>query len=464
MAQSRDENPSRIELVVLACLSQSKPPAEVEIGEALQQLALPNESVEAARRRVGEIFALFSHRAWVTSDGDTARRRRRKETSGPPLRLLTEAGKRVLRSAFNLSRVPTWAQVRDRHLPALVVGVAPGSEAAKKACTESALTAAVLGARFGIRNVLTPMEVCDAVIADTLGMPRGKLTLDRLRAHVLQRGITGPADDAPSPEVRGYAGKLATWIAAKAVGANGTKPRMARALAKRWVSSEANPLAASTGQTTDDSPNHATVITPPNAFVLPGGAARDSAVIAGSGHTVGGKPPPIEGAGTKPSDGPRAAGSQQAQTAGTQSGNKVEAAGSTRPSPPNEGRGNEAKSIPPGPPPQSAPSNTLLDAVRDAIPRIGADGRFGEKVYVSAIWRTIDRERRSGGITLDNFKRWLVGANRDGKLVLARADLIAAMDAKQVRESEINDRGATFHFVLDQRNGTSVSQRESHAR
>jgi hypothetical protein len=47
--------------------------------------------------------------------------------------------------------------------------------------------------------------------------------------------------------------------------------------------------------------------------------------------------------------------------------------------------------------------------------------------------------------------------------VLARADLIGAMDARQVTESEINDRGVTFHFVLDQRNGASWSQRESHA-
>ena len=31
--------------------------------------------------------------------------------------------------------------------------------------------------------------------------------------------------------------------------------------------------------------------------------------------------------------------------------------------------------------------------MREAIPRIGAEGRFGEKIYVSAIWRTIERDR-----------------------------------------------------------------------
>jgi hypothetical protein len=110
----------------------------------------------------------------------------------------------------------------------------------------------------------------------------------------------------------------------------------------------------------------------------------------------------------------------------------------------------------------SAPrAPNLLEVVREAIPRIGAEGRFGEKVYVSAIWRSI--ERKTGDLSLDHFKHWLVRANRDGQLVLARADLVAAMDAKQVDESEINDRGATFHFVLDPRSGASVSQRESHA-
>jgi len=109
------------------------------------------------------------------------------------------------------------------------------------------------------------------------------------------------------------------------------------------------------------------------------------------------------------------------------------------------------------------PTQNLLEVVRETIPRIGAEGRFGEKVYVSAIWRTIERDRKAGELSLDHFKRWLVRANRDGWLVLARADLIGAMDAKQVNESEINDRGATFHFVLDPRNGASVSQRESHA-
>jgi hypothetical protein len=38
------------------------------------------------------------------------------------------------------------------------------------------------------------------------------------------------------------------------------------------------------------------------------------------------------------------------------------------------------------------------------------------------------------------------------------------MDAKLVAESEIQDQGATFHFVLDPRTGAHGTERGSHAR
>jgi len=254
--------------------------------------------------------------------------------------------------------------------------VPPGPELAKQACTETALMAAVLSARFGVRGVSTPMEVCDALIASALGMPAGKLTLDRIRAHVLLRKIDRQASGLPDPSSKGYASKVAAWISCSTVGASEAPRKMARALARRWVCRDANPL---------------------------GGGSVAPAVSAPS-------PVPV---------------------------------------------------VAMVPPQQSA--QNLLEVVRDTIPRIGAEGRFGEKVYVSAIWRRIERDRKAGDLSLDHFKRWLVGANRDGWLVLARADLVGAMDVKQVHESEIQDRGATFHFVLDPRNGASVAQRESHA-
>jgi hypothetical protein len=115
------------------------------------------------------------------------------------------------------------------------------------------------------------------------------------------------------------------------------------------------------------------------------------------------------------------------------------------------------------PPIAAVSTDTLLALVRETIPRIGSDGRFGkEKVFVSAIWHLLDDDKRLPDLSLDRFKRWLVDANREQKLDLARADLVGAMDPKLVRESEIEDLGSTFHFVVDRR-PTGAGQRH-HAR
>lgn len=118
-----------------------------------------------------------------------------------------------------------------------------------------------------------------------------------------------------------------------------------------------------------------------------------------------------------------------------------------------------------GQPATPVTDDELLALVREAIPLVGAEGRFGaEKVFVSAIWSCIEGDRRLAGLSLDRFKSWLVTANRDGWLVLARADLVGAMNAELVAGSEIKDRGATFHFVLDPRAEAPEEEWESHAR
>ena len=62
------------------------------------------------------------------------------------------------------------------------------------------------------------------------------------------------------------------------------------------------------------------------------------------------------------------------------------------------------------------------------------------------------------GASLEDFKAWLLRSlriTRDGTesgaplIVLARADLVAAMDPAMVAASETVMDGATFHFLLD---------------
>ena len=97
-----------------------------------------------------------------------------------------------------------------------------------------------------------------------------------------------------------------------------------------------------------------------------------------------------------------------------------------------------------------ASSAEILAAVKKAVREMPRSGRFGpDKVFISEVWRVVSRDPRIGAYTIEQFKNWLVAAQRDGVLQLARADLVGAMDPRLVRESEIQSLGSTFHFVID---------------
>jgi hypothetical protein len=86
---------------------------------------------------------------------------------------------------------------------------------------------------------------------------------------------------------------------------------------------------------------------------------------------------------------------------------------------------------------------TVLSAVRSMPP----SGRFGPgDVFISSVY---DRVGNKIGMTLDQFKRWLVVQNRLQNLSLHRADMVDAMDPRKVDRSEIDDLGAQFHFIRD---------------
>jgi hypothetical protein len=91
----------------------------------------------------------------------------------------------------------------------------------------------------------------------------------------------------------------------------------------------------------------------------------------------------------------------------------------------------------------------LAAAARRAVAAMGDDAneRFGSrKVFLAAVHAALGGE---GASQLEAFKRRMVAAHRAGLLVLARADLIAAMPYAAVAASEVSDGGATFHFVID---------------
>jgi hypothetical protein len=90
---------------------------------------------------------------------------------------------------------------------------------------------------------------------------------------------------------------------------------------------------------------------------------------------------------------------------------------------------------------------TVKAAARDC-----PTGRFGDnKVFISHVWRHLQREPNFPKLDLGAFKQRLNEASRAGLLRLSRADLIEAMDPTDVRESDTPYLNTTSHFILLER-------------
>lgn len=314
---------------------------------------------------------------------------------------LTEAGGQALRNRLSLSRTPSWNEVRDVHLPSLSLNLRIGSpEASAAVKTWETVTIQVLSAELGIPRADSLNSVGDALILEALGLSPGPMSIDRLRMGAFARRAGVPP--------KGTYEELAKRVVVSKLDArNSGKDALLPALTRRWLTSQAD---------------HSLEI------------VASLSTPMSSSSTV--NPPPVQ----QPISAKPASAKPESST---------------------------PIQVPPAPTtlPQATPNHeeTLLKIVREVIPQVGAEGRFGmEKVFVSAIWRGVERDRRLGNYSFERFKKWLLTANRSGHLALARADLVSAMDAKLVSDSEIQDQGATFHFVLDQR--ASNSHRRPHVR
>lgn len=463
---------SRLELVVLARLSSAKPPGPKDLGEAVSTLVLPAESPARSRQRALEVITELWQRGLVAdrpapkrktstkASSKTTRARAGRALVAPrkPGRRLSDEGRRALCRAFGLETPPTWIKIRDAHLPALGFGLAPGSEDARRRLESGdAIVAATLQSELGIDDANTVTALCDALIIEALDLPPGEVTLQRIRAHVLARRI--------GVDTKGEVAQIAARAVSARLGAhNAHKASLARALARRWASQPAD--------------NSGAPVEPAAApRVASGPAPQAAATLLTSPASTGAQSSlrtmtPAAPLSTRPADPSLTpdAGRSYASTsvavatlapslataAPLQTANRPAA---TTPLPP--------RGAPDAIPPVSAvlSAEALLAMIREAIPAIGADGRHGpDKVFVSALWHRISHDARLLDYTLDRFKHWLVTANRDRLLDLARADLVGAMDPRQVAESEIEDLGATFHFVLDRRVFSLDSDRRSHAR
>ena len=85
----------------------------------------------------------------------------------------------------------------------------------------------------------------------------------------------------------------------------------------------------------------------------------------------------------------------------------------------------------------------VLAAARDC-----PTGRFGpDKVFIGHVYRHLAADGADPGLTLDQFKRHLVEANRGRLLVLSRADMPELHPPADLDESLVTDLNARYHFL-----------------
>jgi len=77
-----------------------------------------------------------------------------------------------------------------------------------------------------------------------------------------------------------------------------------------------------------------------------------------------------------------------------------------------------------------------------------AEGRFGNKAFIAAVWRESQAEVGFRRMPLAEFKASLAEASREGLIRLDPADLVQSMDPQLVADSETVRAGAAFHFIL----------------
>lgn len=84
----------------------------------------------------------------------------------------------------------------------------------------------------------------------------------------------------------------------------------------------------------------------------------------------------------------------------------------------------------------------VLEAADGAI-----TGTFGNKVFVSALYRMFEERGEASGCSLPDFKERLLTAHRAGVLVLEKCEMLDRNDATMTR-SEVKHLGATYHVVV----------------
>ena len=370
------------------------------IAERIEALVVARATMATSGMTLGELVkplarfapAELTPAAWHDRLAEVADELRRHD--------LLDDGHRVraadaLEQRIGRTSAKTWAQLADRVLPGLGLGLdGDDGKAHGRLVGRDAWAAAIAGRALGLWRHGPPLslaQLCDALAWRELGLAgKPKRCPPEVRAVFVQRQL---GSDAGPPE------RLVRLLAAREVFAPRPELRVLRdALVRSWLA----------GRTLGSS-------LPPPADDPEGDAEADAAGdVLDGGHVAIPAPDelPVEAneAGTK-----QRADASQGRLA-----------------------------------PDARPRTTFGGDVDRAASTV-REGRFGDrKVFVSAVWDALRSQPRWADLALDEFKALLFAAHGAGEVMLARADLVAAMNPALVAASEISVSGASFHFVVQE--------------
>lgn len=92
-------------------------------------------------------------------------------------------------------------------------------------------------------------------------------------------------------------------------------------------------------------------------------------------------------------------------------------------------------------------SSDLVRKVKSAARHPNVHHFGPDKVFIGSVWDALRDDPEVSSLGENGFKRMLIDAHRSGALVLARADLVAAMSPDDVAASETRHLNATYHFI-----------------
>ncbi len=323
---------------------------------------------------------------------------------------LTPAGRTQVLRFLKLEQPPrglTWRKLKATHLLACSLDLPPSKAVLARMKDADGVRASALQRAHGLdaEEGLTLAQTRDRLLWRQLGVETDRpFTLSAVQAHLLGKLLDSETKD-PKRGVE--------QLAARAAGASRVDSEAVRlSLLRRWAFSE-------------DEAASDTTRAPARAK---GGASETVQTDA---------PTPSEGASARkvPAATPReAAAPPEPPTAASAHDMAMEETASPAPAPTEDTVAGRAPHSP------EAFATHVLNVAR-ALPT----GRFGQnKVFISHVWKALQPEWSNR----EAFDAALLEANRTRLLSLTRADLVSAMDPRDVAESEVRSFGASFHFVV----------------